>query len=531
MAGSTFTAFAQKKFAPLDQLILKLSPTVDAESFLDEFIVTQKLTSVFYGGTPSPNRQLSVLEFDSYFLDAQILIDLLNNQPEVLFAAINERATIRATPNDPDYLEQWHMTLINAPEVWNFTTGGLTPLGDTIVIATMESCDTQHEDLRDNIFRNYLEIPDNGIDDDNNGYIDDYEGYNTVNQSDRHLTSSHGSRVCGLVGARGNNATGVTGVNWNTQMMVVSNTLLIGDIIAACEYVLNQRITYNESNGAEGAFVVATNSSFGFDRRVPEDNPLFGEWCDVLEEMGQAGILSVVACNNDNIDVDEMGDLPSFCSTDYMVVVTNTNRQDELDGSYSGTATHIDLSAPGTGSFSTRPNNEYGPIGGSSASTPHVTGGIGLLYSAPCDGFASFAKVNPSAAALAMKSFILGGTTKLLELEGKTVSGGRLNLEGSLNLLQTFCGGGSGPLEITSIVPNPSIAGEQIQINFQTPDEEIYQLRITDVLGRIVYSSEQMSTTFGTNLAQIDTPNLATGVYYFTVENSRDTKTEAFVVY
>jgi len=105
-------------------------------------------------------------------------------------------------------------------------------------------------------------------------------------------------------------------------MMVVSNNLLLGDIITACEYVLDQRKLYNESNGAEGAFVVATNSSFGFDQRFPEDNPLFGEWCDIIEEMGQVGILSVVACNNDNIDVDQIGDMPSFCSTDYMVVVT-----------------------------------------------------------------------------------------------------------------------------------------------------------------------------------------------------------------
>jgi len=82
---------------------------------------------------------------------------------QVHYAAFNERATVRATPNDPEYFEQWHMNLINAPEVWDFTTGGLTPLGDTIVIATMEACDTQHEDIQENIWRNYLEIPNNGI--------------------------------------------------------------------------------------------------------------------------------------------------------------------------------------------------------------------------------------------------------------------------------------------------------------------------------------------------------------------------------
>ncbi len=531
LSGFTFTAFTQSKFAPLDQLIVKLNPEVDAASFLEEFIETQKLTSVFYGGTPSPRRQLSVLEFDPYATDGQNIIDLLNKKSEVIFAAFNERATVRATPNDPDYSEQWHMTLINAPEVWNFTTGGLTPLGDTIVIANLEACDTRHEDLEENIWRNYLEIPNNGIDDDNNGYVDDYEGYNTVSQNDQHLISSHGSRVCGLMGAKGNNGTGVTGVNWDTRVMVVSNTLLIGDIITSCEYVLDQRKAYNASNGAQGAFIVATNSSFGFDRRFPEDNPMFGEWCDIMEEMGEAGILSVVACNNNNIDIDTLGDMPSFCSTNYMIVVTNTNRQDQLDGSFSGTATHMDLSAPGTGSFSTEPNDEYGQLGGSSASTPHVTGSIGLLYSAPCEGFTEFTKNDPAAAALTMKSFILGGTTKLPELEGKMVSGGRLNVAGSLSFLQEFCGGGSGQLKIMSIGPNPSFTNEQIQVRFQTPDEDTYRIRVSDALGRIVYSGEQVSTTFGTNLTRIDVPNLATGVYFFTVENSRDTDTEAFVVY
>lgn len=531
LVGFSFMAFGQNKFSQTDQLVVKLNPDVAAESFLNEFIVEQKLTAVFYAGTVSLTRHLSVLEFDPYFTDAQDLINLLNKKPEVVFAAFNERASIRTTPNDPDFSEQWHMTLINAPEVWNFTTGGLTPLGDTIVIANLESCDTQHEDLRENIWRNYLEIPNNGIDDDNNGYIDDYEGYNTVSENDQHLLSSHGSRVCGLMGAKGDNATGITGVNWTTKMMVVSNTLLIGDIIKSCEYVLDQRTTYNESNGAKGAFIVATNSSFGFDRRFPEDNPLFGEWCDLMEEMGQAGILSVVACNNDNIDVDQLGDLPSFCSSDYIIVVTNTDQQDQLQGSYSGTATHMDLSAPGSGSFSTNPNNQYGTLGGSSASTPHVTGSIGLLYSAPCLDFASFTQSNPTDAALVMKSIILDGTTKLPQLEGITVSGGRLNLEGSLELLQNFCGGASGPLTITSIIPNPSLPGDKITVRFQTPDEMIYRFKVTDVLGRTLYKGEKESTTFGNNLVEIETYNFANGVYYFTVENSRDSKTEAFLIY
>ena len=531
LLGFVVTTFSQNEYDQSDQVIVKLRPDVKPESFLNQFVASKKLNAVFYSGTPSTSRRLSVLEFDPYFTDSQELIDLLNKKPEVEYAAINERASLRTNPNDPEYSQQFHMSLINAPEVWNFTTGGLTPLGDTIVIATLEACDTDHEDIQDNVWRNYLEIPNNGIDDDNNGYTDDYEGYNTVSQDDQHLITSHGSRVCGLIGAKGNNGTGVTGVNWDTKIMVVSNTLLIGDIIAACEYILDQRVAYNESNGEEGAFIVATNSSFGFDRRFPEENPLFLEWCNIMDEMGEAGILSVVASNNSNVDIDEIGDLPAFCSSQYTVVVTNTDQQDLLRGSFSGTAEHMDLSAPGTGSFSTRPDNEYGALGGSSASTPHVSGGIGLLYSAPCAGFAEFAKTDPAQAASFMKSFILGGTTKLAELEGKTVSGGRLNLEGSLNLLQEFCGGSAGQLEITSIIPNPTALGDPIRIDFQTPDESVYQYRVTNVLGQTILEGEKNSTTFGSNLLEIETTNFSIGVYYITVENSRDTQTEPFMIY
>jgi len=131
-----------------------------------------------------------------------------------------------------------------------------------------------------------------------------------------------------------------------------------------------------------------------------------------------------------------------------------------------------------------------------------------------------------------MKSFILNGTTKVTDLEGKTVSGGRLNLEGSLNLLQEFCGGGAGPLTINSIAPNPLLPGNNLAtVRFQTPDEATYQIKVTDVLGRTVYTSEVESTTFGTNLVEIETFNFTTGIYYFTVENSRDTETKPFVVF
>lgn len=523
------TLFAQNRQVEIPQLIVKLQEDVAPKVFFEKFFTKHRLDQVQYLKTFSKKYDLSLLEFHPVHHNSNSLIRLLEKESEVLFAVQNIRATIYQTPDDPDYGEQWSYNLINAPEVWDFTTGGLTPLGDTIVIATMEACDTRHEDLKANIWRNYAEIPNNGIDDDGNGYVDDYEGYNSRSNNDSHVSSSHGTRVCGIIGARGNNSIGVTGVNWNTQMMVVSNDLYIDEIVVAYEYVLKQRTDYNNTNGAKGAFVVATNASFGFDNRFPDANPLFLTWCDLIQDLGEVGVLSVVATNNDNIELDTIGDVPSFCPTNYLIAVTNTDQADELHGAYS--KTHIDLAAPGRGSFSTRPNNEYGQIGGTSAATPHVTGSIGLLYSAPCEQFASLAKNNPAAAASSMKQFILEGVTPIATLSDKTVTGGRLNLESSLNILQEYCDGGAVPLEISSITPSPVVPGNTLTIKFRTPDEKVYRYFVSDAMGRVILRDEKQATTFGANIIEINTLHMTSGVYFITIENNQDIESRSFLVY
>lgn len=514
-----------------DQLVVQLRPEIDPAVFFQTFINQHKLSKVVYSRTITSYR-LSIIHFDPLLTDGMELKELLNEEAAVNFATFNQQATIRTTPNDPDYGEQWHLEMINAPEVWDFTTGGLTPNGDTIVIANLESCETTHEDLVDNIWRNYNEIPNNEIDDDNNGYVDDYEGYYTNAGNDQHTANSHGSRVCGIMGASGDNEIGISGVNWETKMMVVSHSFLIPDVIEACEYIYRQRVAYNESDGARGAFVVATNGSFGFDNRFPESDPLFEMWCELMEDMGQAGILSVVATSNPVVDVDETGDVAVHCNTDYVIGVTDTDRQDELIAGFSGSGQLIDLSCPsGTGALSTTIGNSYEVLTGTSGAAPHVTGAIGLLYSAECMGFANLAKTDPAQAALLMKDFILKGTTPISSLSGKTVSGGRLNIEGSLNQLQEFCGGGAAPLTIVSVLPNPVSLGTQVRFTYQTPDETTYRIRVTDALGRTIQTEEQQSTTFASNIVRIETSNLAVGVYFLTVENNRATESVSFLVY
>ncbi|MBP8754784.1 MAG: S8 family serine peptidase, partial [Chitinophagales bacterium] len=214
------------------------------------------------------------------------------------------RSTI---PNDLSFPLQWNFyndgttggiadADIDADEAWDITTGGLTALGDSIVIAVIDDgFDINHLDL--NFWKNYNEIPSNGIDDDGNGYIDDFNGWNVLTETDVLDEYLHGTHVSGIAGAKGNNGFGVTGVNWDVKIMAVSIGLAVyeSNALEAYAYVFDQRKLYDETNGEKGAFVVVTNSSFGIDYQLPEDYPI---WCAMYDSLGRLGILNAAATIN-----------------------------------------------------------------------------------------------------------------------------------------------------------------------------------------------------------------------------------------
>lgn len=147
-----------------------------------------------------------------------------------------------ARPNDIDYADQYYLETIGAPSVWRYTTGGQTALGDTIVVAVLDSgFKPDHADLEPNRFYNHHEIPGNGIDDDGNGYIDDYSGWNNITQNGDLAHSSHGTSVAGIIGAKGNNQIGVSGVNWDVKLMMVSGVRNASDVISKYNYVYTMR--------------------------------------------------------------------------------------------------------------------------------------------------------------------------------------------------------------------------------------------------------------------------------------------------
>lgn len=391
----------------------------------------------------SPQMRAYLLQFNPA-LDHHALLRQVFAHPAVASVQFNHRIQNRITPNDPQLGQQWHHININDADVdselaWDITTGGITALGDTIVVCIVDDgTQFNHPDLVANQWVNYHEIPDNNIDDDGNGYVDDYFGWNPQNSNDDVNNGSHGVSVAGMVGARGNNATGVVGVNWNVKLMTVTyGSLDDASVIESYTYPLTMRQLYSQTGGMQGAFVVATNSSWGIDNGNPADAPI---WCAFYDTLGAYGILSAGATANAQINVDVNGDLPTGCSSDYMISVTATNNEDVRTFSAFGLTT-IDLGAPGENVLTTSGTNGYGATSGTSFASPMVAGAIALLYAAPCNSLAAIALANPALAAQYVRQYLLSGVDVVPNLVGYTVTGGRLNLRGAINQLITNCQG------------------------------------------------------------------------------------------
>ncbi len=397
---------------------------------------------------------------DKRFASTKAALARVQTIPHIVWAQLDHYLSEREIPDDPDFPNMWDMNNtgqqggtpdadIDAPEAWDITTGGGTALGDDIVVAVVDGgVAYTHQDLADNIWTNTNEIAGNGIDDDNNGYVDDIHGWDAyANDGSIPQTSSHGTHVAGTVGARGNNGTDVTGVNWDVKIMCVAGSSGTTSIISiAYGYVLDQKTLWLESDHALGANVVATNSSFGVDYADCESGS-YPVWNDLYNAMGAVGILSAAATINSNQNVDQIGDVPTGCSSDYLVTVTNTNRNDEKYPSAGYGALSIDLGAPGTQICSTVPGGVSCSKTGTSMATPHVAGAIGLLHSAVTADWAAYYLATPGPAALELKQIILDTVDILPTLADVTVSGGRLNLYNAV-LAATTLGGALVPGDI-----------------------------------------------------------------------------------
>lgn len=460
------------------------------------------------------------------------LLETLHANPAAQWVQANHYIQWRHhTPNDPLFAsKQKHLQHIGAPQAWKYSTGGISPNGDTIVVAIIDSgCDFDHEDLQGNLWYNWAD-PLNGIDDDNNGYIDDWRGWDVSQNDNSHSLGIHGTPVAGIIGARGDNGKGIAGINWNSKIMVLSGTdngpgnlTTEATVVQAYSYILDMRRRYNQSNGTEGAYVVATNASFGVNNARAEDFPI---WCALYDTLGKEGILNIGATANNGVNVDAVGDMPSTCPSDFLLTVTNTTLQDRLNPAAGFGSKHIDIGAPGNGTWSTRIFDNYSAFGGTSAAAPLVTGSVALLYAYDNPWWATLQKENPQEAAQLAKKILLKAAFPMEDLKERSVSGGRLNAGALFPTLQKQFAPINEGGELR-IYPNPSRTTLHFEVD--VAQQGNYRIQVFNAIGQLQYQATWESTHPQRFSQDLLCQDWSQGVYILRIEGPRQSWEKRFL--
>ncbi len=439
----------------------------------------------------SKRMHIWLLNFDEPISGAEILLEKLRQHSSVSIAQFNHLVQEREIiPNDPSFVNEWGLKNtgqqsgtpgadIKATFAWDITTGGETLNGDSIVVAMIDGgIDLGHSDLK--LWKNRLEIPFNNIDDDQNGYIDDYNGWNAYMNNGNMQQSDHGTHVAGIATAKGNNSLGVTGVAFNTYLMPVAGSGSNEAVaVVAYDYVFEMRKRYNETNGAAGAFVVVTNSSFGIDAGNPANYPLWGA---IYDSLGSVGILNVASTANRAWDVDIQGDIPTAMTNESIVSITNSTNTDGLNSQAAWGLNSIDLAAPGTNIYSTRQGDTYGYKTGTSMSSPMVSGSIALMYAAAPQATLQQLAENPELVASKFKRYLIASVDTISPMVGKSVSNGRLNLLNALQMVQNPPALSADPPEVSMVMEPNTSTTVTLQLTSLNTEQNPYTLTIPDTV-------------------------------------------------
>ncbi len=330
-------------------------------------------------------------------------------------------------PNDVQFSKLWHLfndgqgsesregediDILNAWKTYKGDPDFLMAIIDT-------GADFFHPDLVDNLWVNSGEIPGNGIDDDSNGYIDDIHGYDFQNDdSDPYDDSGHGTHVSGIAGAVGNNGQGIVGINWKIDLMQLKafNNKGRGNTstgIAAIEYAVE--------NGAK-----IINASWG----AEDKSRLLKQ---VIEKAREDGVLTIAAAGNDSKQIKNYP--AAFESVISVASVDSGGRKSE----FTNHGPTIDISAPGTAIFSTKVNNSYGSLNGTSMATPIVSGVAALVWGK-----------NPDFSLVDVENILLSGVDVIDVKE--ELGAGRINANKALEFQE--------PIPTVSLVMPEKVGGQ-----------------------------------------------------------------------
>ena len=411
-----------------DHVLVKLQPGRTSDEVrplaeaLEAFIV------------PHPTApDLYLLRFSKISLEgASQARAILSQYPELIaYAEID--AVVRAaatTPNDPRFAaEQWGLQNtaqaggtadvdLDAPEAWDVRREATN-----VIVAVVDSgVRYTHEDLAQNMWRNPGEIAGNGIDDDNDGFIDDVHGINAIDDTgnpdddvpDAVLgVGGHGTAVAGVIGAVGNNGRGIAGVAWRVQIMALKwfnnqGAGALSDAIQCLDYARQKGATIVNASWQQGGLLSGTiNQSM----------------MDALDRLKQAGVMFVSSAGNDGANNDLVAHYPSNYPYDNVVAVAAGTSAGSLSRQSNFGERLVDVVAPGEGVLSTsaKSDTEYAVVSGTSFAAPHVSGMLALLK-------AQF----PAEDYRALINRMLQGAERKDRLVGKVRTGAFVNLFNAL---------------------------------------------------------------------------------------------------
>jgi subtilisin family serine protease len=402
-----------EKYAKDELLVKYKNGTASAAAFSTNAIIGASILEEFPELKWQRVKLPAYLSVEQAILRYQSFLEVEAVQPNFYY-------NLAVNPNDTQFSSLYGMQKISAPTAWDTTTGS----SETVVAVIDTGIKYTHEDLAANMWTNPGEINGNGIDDDGNGFVDDYYGYDFFfNDSDPLDEYGHGTHVAGTIGAVGNNAKGVVGVNWNVRLMAIkiydssgfgtTSTMLIN----AYNYVrmmknrgVNIRVSNNSYSGCDEAC--------GYDQATK----------DALEALGNAGVLQVFAAGNNALNVDTQPVYPGSYNLPSILTVAASDSSDNKAGFSNFGIKNVDVAAPGFGILSTiqtAPN--YGNMSGTSMASPHVVGAAALLSSH-----------NPNLSAQSLKATLMNSVDILPQWNGIVKTGGRINVANALQN-QTVC--------------------------------------------------------------------------------------------